>query len=95
MKNHTCYHLAHLGGLDCTLLLGTAAGAQHPTAFAKVREADESVQEFFPGEHRARPVMGDYTNTGHKYLMVRQKNLSALPKKIKLPGAERLSQDLG
>lgn len=64
MKNHTCYHLAHLGGLACALLLGTAAGAQRPTAFAKVGQANESVQEFFPGEHRARPVMGDYTNAG-------------------------------
>ncbi len=38
--------------------------AQQMTSFVKVGTADESVQEFFPGEHRARPVMGDYTNSG-------------------------------
>lgn len=38
--------------------------AQTPTSFVKVGDGDEKTQEFFPGEHRARPVLGDYTNSG-------------------------------
>lgn len=38
--------------------------AQNPTTFLKVGDGDEKTQEFFPGEHRARPVLGDYTNAG-------------------------------
>ena len=38
--------------------------AQTPTAFVKVGDGDDKVQEFFPGEHRGRPVLGDYTNAG-------------------------------
>lgn len=40
------------------------AMAAEPATFQKVGSAAESEQEFFPGEHRARPVMGDYTNAG-------------------------------
>ena len=39
--------------------------AQQMTAFERVGTDDESVQEFFPGEHRARPVLGAYTNSGY------------------------------
>ena len=35
--------------------------AQQMTAFERVGTDDESIQEFFPGEHRARPVLGAYT----------------------------------
>lgn len=45
-------------------LTATAANAAQPTSFSKVGDGDESVQEFFPGEHRARPVMGDYADAG-------------------------------
>lgn len=45
-------------------LAATAANAAQPTSFSKVGDGDESVQEFFPGEHRARPVMGDYADAG-------------------------------
>ena len=45
-------------------LAATAANAAQPTSFIKVGDGDESVQEFFPGEHRARPVMGDYADAG-------------------------------
>ena len=37
--------------------------AQQMTAFEKVGQGEESVQEFFPGEHRARPVMGAFTDS--------------------------------
>lgn len=43
--------------------LPLAAGAASPTAFQKVGSGAESTQEFFPGEHRARPVMGAYTSS--------------------------------
>ncbi len=46
----------------CTAFMPVAA--QQMTAFNKVGQGEESAQEFFPGEHRARPVMGDYTNSG-------------------------------
>ena len=49
--------------LCCNLSL-TPLAAQQMTAFEKVGSGEESVQEFFPGEHRARPVLGDYTNSG-------------------------------
>ena len=39
--------------------------AQQMTAFERVGTDDESVQECFPGEHRARPVLGAYTNSGY------------------------------
>lgn len=35
------------------------AMAAEPATFQKVGSAAESEQEFFPGEHRAPPVMGD------------------------------------
>ena len=50
--------------LCCTLSF-TPLAAQQMTAFEKVGSGEESVQEFFPGEHRARPVLGDYTNSGN------------------------------
>ena len=48
----------------CCLVPFLSLSAQQPTAFEKVGNGDESVQNFFPGEHRARPVLGDYTNSG-------------------------------
>lgn len=48
----------------CCSLSFTPLAAQQMTAFEKVGSGAESVQEFFPGEHRARPVLGDYTNSG-------------------------------
>lgn len=48
----------------CCLVPFLSLSAQQPTAFEKVGSGDESVQNFFPGEHRARPVLGDYTNSG-------------------------------
>lgn len=49
--------------LGCVLLAMPVA-AQQATTFEKAGTGPESEQEFFPGEHRARPVMGDYTNSG-------------------------------
>ncbi len=43
-----------------------SAVAQQRTAFVRVGSQDESVQEFFPGEIRARPVLGNYT--GDRYM---------------------------
>lgn len=48
----------------CCIMPFLSLSAQQPTAFEKVGGGDESVQNFFPGEHRARPVLGDYTNSG-------------------------------
>ena len=48
----------------CCLPFLNVAG-QQMTAFERVGTDDESVQEYFPGEHRARPVLGDYTNSGY------------------------------
>lgn len=43
----------------------TGISAQQMTAFERVGTDDEAIQEFFPGEHRARPVLGAYTNSGY------------------------------
>lgn len=53
--------------LSCTLACLPFANmaAQQKTVFEKVGTGDETQQEFFPGEHRARPVFGDYTNSGY------------------------------
>ncbi|MCD8317741.1 MAG: glycoside hydrolase 43 family protein [Paraprevotella sp.] len=48
----------------CFQLFFTPLAAQQATSFEKVGSGPESEQEFFPGEHRARPVMGDYTCSG-------------------------------
>lgn len=58
MKNTIAFSLL------CCNLICMPVTAQQMTAFEKVGTAEESVQEFFPGEHRARPVLGDYTNSG-------------------------------
>lgn len=39
-----------------------SASAASPATFAKVGDGPESEQEFFPGTHRSRPVLGAYTN---------------------------------
>ena len=44
----------------CDVITVQPAGAQ-PTAFRRVGSTDESKQDFFPGEIRARPVLGNYT----------------------------------
>ena len=57
MKNTIAFSLL------CCNLAFIALTAQQMTAFEKVGQGEESVQEFFPGEHRARPVMGAYTDS--------------------------------
>lgn len=42
--------------------IAATASATMPATFARVGNATESEQEFFPGTHRARPVLGAYTN---------------------------------
>lgn len=49
----------------CSCISFSSLSAQQMTAFEKVGSGDESVQEFFPGEHRARPVLGAYTDNGY------------------------------
>lgn len=39
--------------------------AQQPTSFSRVGSQNEEVQDLFPGSHRARPVMADFTNNGY------------------------------
>mgnify|MGYP000756900844 CR=1 FL=1 len=57
MKNTIAFSLL------CCNLAFMPLTAQQMTAFEKVGQGEESVQEFFPGEHRARPVMGAYTDS--------------------------------
>lgn len=45
-------------------IMAPTAYAASPTAFVKVGDGDEATQEFFPGEHRARPVMAAFTASG-------------------------------
>jgi beta-xylosidase len=48
-------------------LLFVSAGnffAQETTIFSRVGSQDETIQDLFPGSHRARPVLADYTNNG-------------------------------
>jgi beta-xylosidase len=39
--------------------------AQKATSFERLGSQDENIQDLFPGSHRARPALGDYTNTGY------------------------------
>lgn len=39
--------------------------AQQKTYFHRLGSQDEKVQDLFPGSHRARPVMADFTNNGY------------------------------
>ena len=39
--------------------------AQQVTSFQRMGSQDEKVQDLFPGSHRARPVLADFTNNGH------------------------------
>lgn len=48
-----------------SLVFATSALAVTPATFEKVGDGPESEQEFFPGTHRARPVLGAYTNDTH------------------------------
>lgn len=48
----------------CTLML-MGASAQQATSFQRMGSQDKKVQDLFPGSHRARPVMADFTNNGH------------------------------
>ena len=57
MKNTIAFSLL------CCNLAFMPLTAQQMTAFEKVGQGEEAVQEFFPGEHRARPVMGAYTDS--------------------------------
>ncbi len=47
-----------------TPLIPISVASQQPTGFQRVGNGNEAEQEFFPGECRARPVLGAYTNSG-------------------------------
>lgn len=51
--------------LPLVSLLVVSTFAQQATVFHRLGSQDESVQDLFPGEHKARPVMADFTNNGH------------------------------
>lgn len=55
--------------------------AQQPATFVKAGDGAEKVQEFFPGEHRARPVLGDYTGSGQMGLFCGGQDLGGDPAK--------------
>lgn len=45
------------------LITGTTSG-QNATVFKRIGSQQENVQDLFPGTHRARPILGDFTNNG-------------------------------
>ncbi|MDR0505386.1 MAG: family 43 glycosylhydrolase [Dysgonamonadaceae bacterium] len=47
------------------LLLAWNFQAQTPSSFNRIGSHDEKIQDLFPGSHRARPVMADFTNNGY------------------------------
>lgn len=65
--------------------VASAVSAAAPATFAKVGDAPESEQEFFPGTHRARPVLGAYTNSSHMGLFAGGQDLGASSDKFTPP----------
>lgn len=51
--------------LSCSFALALPFFAQQSTVFHRLGSQEESVQDLFPGEHKARPVLADFTNNGH------------------------------
>ncbi len=47
------------------LAISLSGYAQQKTAFERIGSKDETIQDMFPGSHRARPVIADFTNNGH------------------------------
>lgn len=87
---HTKAHNTYLCALLFTLVsaplpigegLGVGLFAQTPATFVKAGDGAEKVQEFFPGEHRARPVLGDYTGSGQMGLFCGGQDLGGDPAK--------------
>ncbi|MBQ8423113.1 MAG: family 43 glycosylhydrolase [Coprobacter sp.] len=58
-------HKVFLLSMVLSLCLPIGGVAQTKTSFARVGSQDETVQDLFPGSHRARPVVADFTNNGH------------------------------
>lgn len=58
-------------------LVSMGAQAVTPATFSRVGSGAESEQEFFPGTHRARPVMGAYTNDAQKGLFAGGQDIGA------------------
>lgn len=56
MKHSFLFSMIMLG------VCNTPLHTQSPTTFHRVGSQDEKVQDLFPGSHRARPVLADYTN---------------------------------
>lgn len=54
--------MKHYAMITVLAAAAATASAAAPATFARVGNAPESEQEFFPGTHRARPVLGAYTN---------------------------------
>lgn len=61
MKNNVLRTLSYLILL---VVLSSSVNAQHITHFQKLGNQDNRNQDLFPGSHRARPVMADFTNNG-------------------------------
>ncbi len=51
--------------------------AQTPTSFSRLGSQDEKTQDLFPGTHRARPVLADFTNNGYMGLFYGGQDLGA------------------
>lgn len=63
MKNKRFKRKVFIAGLFSCLIM--SAFSQKATSFQRVGSQDEKVQDLFPGSHRARPVMADFTNNGY------------------------------
>ena len=63
--------MKHKNLLKAIALFGLVAvctnnvSAQQQTSFHRLGSQDEKVQDLFPGSHRARPVLADFTNNGY------------------------------
>ncbi len=63
MKNNSLFKKTVLSVCLSASLGGLVA--QQLTSFHRVGNGDEAVQDLFPGSHRAKPVMADFTNNGY------------------------------
>ena len=74
MKNNMLKKYSMLG---LSVILALGAQAQQPTSFHRIGSQDEKVQDLFPGSHRTRPVVADFTNNGYMDLFYGGQDLGA------------------
>ncbi len=67
--------------LSLSILPHIGLYSQQPTSFHRLGSQDEKVQDLFPGSHRARPVLADFTNNGCMDLFYGGQDLGATANK--------------